>query len=851
MAQQEHVPKDYEVDVPSNSPSHPSLFLRSDYARNTASDSLNLVSKPPQHFQFSFEALRTSLFRLIFTSESHQLPPHRSAPVPEAQLTGITVSEIFDKRQKIFNIGDITASVSWHTTPIVSLSYQGLDDNLFQDLDFRSYCVDGPGICHYSRFKKDTLHIGLGEKAAPMNLSNRGFELSATDAFGYDVYRTDPLYKHIPLLINATPQGCVATFSTSHCRGKYAVGSEMDGLWGYYKVYRQAYGGLEEYIIVGKTLQKVVKTFADLVGYPQLVPRWGFGYLGGGMKYSMLHEPSAADALLEWAKKVKEHDIPCSGFQLSSGYTVSETPPKTRNVFIWNRHRFPNPEAWIEAFHKHGIRIIANVKPYVLENHPAYSELKQAGALFHDPVREQSAKMRLWSAGGGESGEGSHIDFTSSAGFRWWYEGVRKLKKQGIDCIWNDNNEYTIPSDDWELKLEEDSVKRDVVSNEINNKAGWWGRALHTELMAKSSYEACIEVHPNERPFVLTRSATAGTMKYAGSSWSGDNVTSWEGMKGANALSLNAGMSLLQCYGHDIGGFEGPQPSPELLVRWVEMGIYSPRFAINCYKTSPENNTVGDVIEPWMYPEVLPQIRDAIKLRYSLIPYLYSLHLESHMFATPLQRWVGWDYESDEEVWKSRRLQDGEEQFWLGDSLLIGGVYEPGVTSTKMYLPKRLEETEGYYDICSRTYYEPGQWVNINSEWERSIPVLAKAGTAIPVGRNEQTVAPGDTQNEANLPLDDVRHLQIFPPPTSSAGKVYKITWYEDDGVSLKPDISAFRLSMSCTDLEITVSLHIDATNKFQPPWLKDRVEIHLPANDDRTLICGTNLILAPRLAAK
>ena len=97
-----------------------------------------------------------------------------------------------------------------------------------------------------------------------MNLSGRRFQLSATDSFGYDNYRTDPLYKNIPLLINATPQGYVALFSTSHARGEYSIGSEMDGMWGHYKVLRQDYGGLEEYMIVGKTLKDIVTTYARL-----------------------------------------------------------------------------------------------------------------------------------------------------------------------------------------------------------------------------------------------------------------------------------------------------------------------------------------------------------------------------------------------------------------------------------------------------------------------------------------------------------------------------------------------------------------------------------------------------------
>lgn len=153
---------------------------------------------------------------------------------------------------------------------------------------------------------------------------------------------------------------------------------------------------------------------------------------------SMLDEPRAADALMAFADKLREHDIPCSGFQMSSGYTVAETEPKTRNVFTWNRHRFPDPKGWIDAYHARGIKMIANIKPYVLGSHPEYAKLKAAGAFFEDPITKASAEARLWSAGGGESGVGGHIDFTSQAGYDWWYAGVKELRELGIDCMWND-----------------------------------------------------------------------------------------------------------------------------------------------------------------------------------------------------------------------------------------------------------------------------------------------------------------------------------------------------------------------------------------------------------------------------
>lgn len=496
-------------------------------------------------FQFTFQAVRPGLFRTTFSSKTHPLPPHPSCPRPNADLAGLKYISESTASQKTIEVGDIIATVEWNGAPVVSLQFSGQSSVIHQDLNFRSYVVDCTGVAHYTRYKRSTLHVGLGEKAAPMNLSNRQFILSATDCFGYDVYRTDPLYKHIPLLINVTPEGCVGIFSTSHSRGTYSVGAEIDGLWGHFKVYRQDYGGLEEYLMVGKTIQDIMRIYADLVGYPMLVPRWAFGYIAGGMKYSMLDEPRASEVLLDFAAKLKTYDIPCSAFQMSSGYTVAETEPKTRNVFTWNRHRFPDPKGFVTKYHEEGIRIIANVKPYILSNHPEYTKLLLSGAFFTDPRTKKSGIARLWSAGGGESGEGGHIDFTSKAGFQWWYEGVKALRKCGIEGIWNDNNEYTIADDSWQCALDGDEQE----TSDSGNSIGLWGRSLHTELMGKASHNALVDLEPGIRPFVLTRSATAGTMRYAASSWGGDNVTSWDGMKGANSLSLNAGISLLQvCY---------------------------------------------------------------------------------------------------------------------------------------------------------------------------------------------------------------------------------------------------------------------------------------------------------------
>lgn len=828
MPQSEFVPKSWTLDEKASNFGAGSLGLQSG----------NLGAQ----YNFSLQVIRSNIFRSTFTSNKHPLPPHPSAPRPESNPPQDLEHSSAAGSQLKLETNDVVAHVDWTHTPMVSLSLKGSHNPIHRDLPYRSYAIDGDGVAHYTTYNRDALHVGLGEKAAPMDLSGRAFRICATDSFGYNAYKSDPLYKVIPLLITATPEGCVAVFSTSHSRAFYSIDAEIDGMWGRYKVYRQDYGGLEQYLIIGKTLSDVVRSYAELVGYPRLVPRWAFGYIAGGMKYSMLDDPPAHQVLLEFADKIKQHDIPCSAFQMSSGYTVAETEPKTRNVFTWNYHRFPDPKAFIDAYHARGIRLIANVKPYVLANHPEYKKLAAANAFFTDPRTNSTAVARLWSAGGGESGEGSHIDFTSAAGFRWWYNGVQSLARLGIDVPWNDNNEFTIPNDDWRCALDEPSIQdsKAALSDQglQSDKVGLWGRALQTELNGKSSYDALVDLDSARRPFVLTRSATAGTMRYCASSWSGDNVTSWSSFEGGNALALNAGMSLLQCYGHDTGGFEGPQPSPALLLRWIQTACHTSRFAINCFKTSSKDNNVGDVIEPWMYPEATPGVRKAIKRRYAMIPYIYNLALKSHLFAEAPQRWVGWDHEKDPEVW-TEELKRGETQFWFGDALMIGGVFEEDAAEARIYLPRKEYGDPGFLNLnAPYQHFDAGQWVTVEAKWQESIPVLAKCGTAIPVGKNVQVLSPGEPENPANLPVDDYRAVEIFPPQGEDSsrwhGRMFSTTWYEDDGIAAEPDIAKFTIRYALVSQERIGIAFDKPVNKWKPLW--QELHIIMPCGDNRSL---------------
>lgn len=218
------------------------------------------------------------------------------------------------------------------------------------------------------------------------------------------------------------------------------------------------------------------------------------------------------------------------------------------------------------------------------------------------------------------------------------------------------------------------------------------------------------------------------------------------------------------------------------------------------------------------------------------MPYIYSLGLESALTATPPQRWIGWGYESDPEVW-TKALKAGEEQYWFGDTLLVGGVYQPGLDAARLYLPRQSSADGfdyGYVNLSAPyDHLASGQWATISSPWRESIPLLAKIGGAIPVGKSVQTRMPGDESAESKaLPVDDYRGIEIFPPKGSSHGQTFSTTWYEDNGLSLTPDISKFTITYSANEEKVIIDLTPSPDNVFVPPW-RD-VVIILPVGDER-----------------
>lgn len=374
-------------------------------------------------------------------------------------------------------------------------------------------------------------------------------------------------------------------------------------MWGPYSYYHCESGVLDYYMIYGPSVSSIVQNYTLITSRPRhLMPRYSFGYLASSFQYA---ESDDAQAQIEcFVEKCQKYEIPCDGIHLSSGYTANENGD--RCVFTWNPSRFPDPTKLAEKLNKAGIRIFANVKPWMLQKiHPDYQEISDKKGFVLNGT--EPGTVMQWRGDRNTIGQASYIDFSSRAGYTYWKSQVKQqLLEKGYQ-LWLDNNEFSLPDDGHTFACQ---IQPDQYSNLLNSNVPFLsgpvipqskstvkdvGTSLQTLLMIQASYEALIEYQPNQRPFLITRSATPYCNELVSQTWSGDNTTQWNTIKYNIPMGLGAGLCGMPAgYGHDVGGFVGPKPDPEMFVRWVQQGVFWARFCIHSW------NTDGSTTEPWM-----------------------------------------------------------------------------------------------------------------------------------------------------------------------------------------------------------------------------------------------------------
>lgn len=658
---------------------------------------------------------------------------------------------------------------------------------LASDRPTSAYLLDAHGrsVAHYQCRQPDDRYYGLGEKSGDLQRNGRRFEMRNLDAMGYNAASTDPLYKHISFTITRRNSVSFGLYYDNLSNTQLDLGNELDNYHRPYRRWQAESGDIDYYLFVGCRVLDITKAFVRLTGKTLFAPKWSLGYSGSTMHYT--DAPDAQHQLMNFIRLCSKHAIPCDSFQLSSGYT---SIGNKRYVFNWNYDKVPQPTLLSAAFHHAGLHLAANVKPCLLQDHPQYQAVAARGLFIRDSESDLPERSSFW------DDEGSHLDFTNPETIAWWQDGVtRQLLEMGIDATWNDNNEYEV----WDGEARCHGFGRPLAIRDI--------RPVMPLLMMRASMEAQQRFAPDKRPFLISRSGSAGMQRYV-QTWSGDNRTSWQTLRYNIRMGLGMSLSGLYNIGHDVGGFSGDKPDAELFMRWVQNGVMHPRFTIHSWN---DDHTVN---EPWMYPAATPAIREAIALRYHLMPYLYTLLWQAHADDEPMLRPTFLDHEQDAQTFAEC------DDFMLGRDLLVASVVEPGQRERRLWLP---DNQTGWYDFYSEQWYGGGQWVTLAAPLEK-LPLLVRAGAGIPLRQHPCPLNTGE---------DNQRELKLYP--LKGTGTAQGLL-FEDDGESWgyrQGNALWLHWEMRCDARQINVVF--TRKGNYQPGWQK--LCITLPQQEQRRLV--------------
>lgn len=558
-----------------------------------------------------------------------------------------TVSpEIMEDNETLcFSIDDINVSIEKQNWRMKVSNENGL---LFQDREYISYNFGhelGKGSTHFITREPDEKIYGLGDKTGNVNKNKMSFKLGATDAMGFDARSSDPLYKQLPFYICENSKGSYGIYYDTYSNGEISFGKEINNYYDPYKAFRCNEENLVFYVIFG-TVSEIVRRFSNMCGPILFPPKWTLKYCGSTMAYT---DADDADAQLRnFIGMCEEYGFHPGGFYLSSGYTqIGEK----RYVFHWNTEKIPSPEGLAQYFKEHGVEFIPNVKPAFLTTHPLYEEIAAHGWFLHYSDNTP-AIFPFW------SGFGSYLDFTNPEAYDFWRDCVkRELVDKGYKNPWNDNNEYDICDDEvYACGFGHPTKACDI-------------RPLFSFLMTMASLEA--QDH-SARTFSVSRCGIGGLQRIA-TTWTGDNNTSFEDFRYNHKMAMTMSLSGFYNFGQDIGGFAGPRPGKELLMRWIQYGLFTPRFVLHSW------NPDGTSTMPWLYSDMIPAVRKLFDLRERLIPYLYNEMYRSVQTHEPIiypifLKYPGYDVESD--------------AFFFGDSILVCPVFDEGAVSASVVLPE-------------------------------------------------------------------------------------------------------------------------------------------------------------------
>ncbi|MEO8112098.1 MAG: TIM-barrel domain-containing protein [Ginsengibacter sp.] len=465
---------------------------------------------------------------------------------------------------------------------------------------------------------------------------------------------------------------------------------------------------LDYYFVMGDNADDVISGYRTLTGKATIVPKWAMGFWQSRERYK------TQDEVLNTVAEFRQRKIPLDNIvQDWSYWKVNDWGSQE-----FDASRFSNPDSMINILHdKYHVKFMISVWPKMYEGVQAYKDFDTQGWLYKRNIADS---QRDWIGKGFISTFYDAFNPAARKGF--WSLINKKLYSKGVDAWWMDASEPDILSNVSPAKRKEQMTPLALgVAAEYLN-------AYPLE-NAKGIYNGQRSVDPNKRVFLLTRSGFAGSQHYAASIWSGDIASRWEDMKSQISAGLNFSMSGTPFWTMDIGGFavehryEKPNEQDleewrELQTRWYQFGAFVPLFRSHGQFPYREMFNVAPPDHP-AYKSMLYYD----KLRYRLMPYIYSLAAATYHHDYTIMRGLIMDFANDTTV---KNIGD---QYMFGPSLLINPVYNYKERNKSLYLPAG----QGWYDFYSGKYMDGGRRITVDAPYER-MPVFVKEGSIIPFG---------------------------------------------------------------------------------------------------------------------
>ncbi len=601
----------------------------------------------------------------------------------------------------------------------VSISFYDQDDKLInaQEPGLAMEC-QGTQKTVYNTLQPNEKFVGLGEKTGPLNKRGRGYQNWNTDSFAYHEEQ-DPLYATIPFYLGVHDNGVYGIFLDNSYKTHFNFGASNNR----FSSFSMDGGDLDYYVFSG-SVEEIIQSYTWLTGKMPLPPLWSLGYQQCRYSYYPDRE------VLNVAEKFRQKDIPADVMVLDIHYMDKY------KIFTWDQERFPNPKKMIEELEQMGFEVVVICDPgiKVEEGYPIYDTGVEEDIFVKYPDGSKY-EGEVW------PGWCHFPDFTSEKARTWWTEMMKTYTDLGLKGFWNDMNEIAT----WGQTLPE-NIK---FSFEGDGGTTRKGRNVYGMQMARSAFESAKENLNGKRPFILTRAGYSGLQRYT-ALWTGDNVASSGHMLLGTRLVSNLGLCGVAYSGYDIGGFCGDSDS-RLFARWQQVGTFAPFYRGHSMINSKDS-------EPWSFGEEVEEISaNYIRLRYKLMPYIYSAFVEASETGTPVARSLVIDYTTDEKIYSG----EFDNQYLFGKSILVApiGSHDQFI---KVYLPEGA-----WYEFFTDEKFGGNQEV-IREYTLEELPLFVKASAIFPVypGANTNVQGTGDTLE-----------LHVY-----NGAETGSFNYYEDDG---------------------------------------------------------------------